>query len=193
MPVDPHAGVVTVTTAEHLRARTVDYAAAEVALRNGFVPPIELAGEQGRPLDGVLDRLVTIGAARFQEQHASIRSGRQARGDIPGRVYTPEGEGPFPVFVNFHGGGWVIGDPDASPLHADSLARLPPALVITAEFDPLRDEGEAFAAALRNAGVDAQAVRHDGLLHDFFATAQVFPASRAGFDHACQALCRALA
>jgi len=248
-------------------------------------------------------------------------------GDIPVRVYTPPGIGPFPVFVNFHGGGWVIGDldtadavcrgicreaecvvvsvdyrlapehafpaavedacaaaawvadhmdavggngrlavggessggnlaavvclrardqggpdiafqllaypvvdcdfdrpsykengqgylleldtmhwfwdhycpkadarrqPDASPLRAGDLASLPPALVVTAEFDPLRDEGEAYAAALQAAGVDAEARRYDGLVHDFFATAHLFEASGAGFRHACGRLRQAL-
>jgi acetyl esterase len=83
--------------------------------------------------------------------------------------------------------------PQASPLRAPSLADLPPALVVTAEFDPLRDEGEAYAAALQAAGTPAEAVRYDGLVHDFCATAQLFAASRGGFDHACRALRAALA
>ncbi|NBC22378.1 MAG: alpha/beta hydrolase fold domain-containing protein [Gammaproteobacteria bacterium] len=244
-------------------------------------------------------------------------------GPVPVRVYTPEGDGPFPVFVNFHGGGWVIGDldtadavcrdicrtagcvvvsvdyrlapehpfpaavedacaavawvadnmgqlqgngrlavggesaggnlaavacqwardrggpeihfqlllypvvdhdmerasyrengagymleldtmrwfwdhycpdparrtePQASPLRAADLSNLPPALVVTAEFDPLRDEGEAYAAALAAAGTEAEAVRYDGLVHDFFATAALFEPSRRGFEAACKAL-----
>ncbi|MCZ6617962.1 MAG: alpha/beta hydrolase [Gammaproteobacteria bacterium] len=84
-------------------------------------------------------------------------------------------------------------DPAASPLLARNHAGLPPALVVTAEFDPLRDEGSLYAETLRAAGGDAQAVCYDGLVHDFFATASVFKASRPGFEHACTAVRDALA
>ncbi len=70
--------------------------------------------------------------------------------------------------------------PYASPLKADNLSGLPPAYVITAGFDPLKDEGKAYADGLRAAGVDVQYVNYDGMIHGFIAlTALVENAANA--------------
>jgi acetyl esterase len=85
--------------------------------------------------------------------------------------------------------------PRVSPLHAsdDALAAAPPTLVITAEYDPLRDEGEAYAARLAAAGVDATATRYDGMIHGFFSLRDLIPEGKAAVDQACEALRTALA
>ncbi|MED1916448.1 alpha/beta hydrolase [Bacillus thuringiensis] len=67
------------------------------------------------------------------------------------------------------------GNPYVAPLSARDLSNLPPAIVITAECDVLRDEGIAYAERLKNAGVKAEAVCEKGLVHGYFTNMAVFP------------------
>jgi acetyl esterase len=82
-------------------------------------------------------------------------------------------------------------DPGASPLLGD-LSDLPPAVVATAEFDPLHDEGAAYAEALRQAGVAVTTFDFPGLIHGFMGLGALSPASAAATNDVWDALAKLL-
>jgi acetyl esterase len=119
-----------------------------------------------------------------------------AEGDYPSRVenatgYMLDAES-ISWFTNAYFPGGAPDDWRAAPMAAASHEGVAPALVITAEFDPLRDEGEAYANTLQAAGVAAKASRYDGLIHGFFGMGAIVPAADAAVDEAGEALRGAL-
>jgi acetyl esterase len=79
---------------------------------------------------------------------------------------------------------------EASPLRASDLSRLPPALIITAEYDPLRDQGEAYGLRLQESGGRATISRYDGMIHGFWNLAGPISQARAAHQEAADALQR---
>lgn len=83
--------------------------------------------------------------------------------------------------------------PYAAPLRANDLSGLPPALIITAEYDPVRDEAELYAARLQEAGVSTQISRYPGMIHSFFRMFTIFEQSHQALEEVSRTLRTAFA
>jgi acetyl esterase/lipase len=97
------------------------------------------------------------------------------------------------AFEHYLPDGFDRADPYVFPLRAADLSGLPPALIVTAEFDPLRDEGHAYAERLRAAGVAVEYVHLEDQLHGFLLQEAIVDRARQAVDHFADAIRRGLA
>jgi len=81
-------------------------------------------------------------------------------------------------------------DPRASPAYAASFANLPPAVVMTAGFDPLLDDGKAYADKLKDAGCDVDYVCFDSMIHGFISLRGIFPTAEEGLRRCAESMRR---
>jgi acetyl esterase len=167
------------------------------ALRELDRPPRALGLLSGAVVlagDSAGGTLATLACLRLRDEHPASLPALQvllcANTDLTGSSASMRekghGWGLEADAIRFFNTQWVPdsarwSDPAVSPLYAD-LSGVPPALVITAENDPLRDEGEAYAERLTTAGVPVRARREPGLIHAFVMLDAVSPACAAALD-----------
>jgi len=174
-----------------------DVLAVTAALRAGAdaaVDPYRLAvlgDSAGGNLAAVAARRLRDAGEPGYELQVLIYPVTDAAMDTPSYRRFAEAHGLTAAAMKFYFSAYAPPDlrhPDVSPLRAPDLSGLPPAYVVTAEFDPLRDEGEAYAAALAAADVPVTARRYLGCIHGFWRLPGHFDAGRAAVSDVAGAL-----
>jgi acetyl esterase len=177
----------------------VRWAADHVGELGGDPERLVVAGDSaGGNLSAVVAQVARDeGGPRLAAQ-LLVYPGTDFAGEHPSRAENAEGYFLTASDIEWFGRHYVgahedLADPRLSPLRAADLSGLPPAVVVTAEFDPLRDEGEAYARALEAAGVPVVLRRYDGMIHGFFDLGALSPAAQAAIEESCGELRRLLA
>ncbi len=151
--------------------------------------PLAVAGDSaGGNLSAVVAQQLTSDGTPLAGQ-LLIYPATDAKGGYPSRAenakgYLLERESIDWFLSHYAGSSPDIKDPRLSPIYGN-VSGLPPAIIVTAEFDPLRDEGEAYGAALEAAGVRADVRRYAGMIHGFFDMGAFSPAGAAAIEESC--------
>ncbi len=98
----------------------------------GFGPVCGLPVDEARRVSKEMFASAPPGEPVAKVEDIAIPGG--VTGDIPARVYTPAGEGPFPILVHFHGGGWVVGDLDGSDFECRALANAGGCVLVSVDY-----------------------------------------------------------
>ncbi len=179
---------------EHPWPASVDDAVATMRWIAGGPAELDGLGPWGALGDSAGGTLVTLACQRLRAEdpaalpaiEALVYANADLTGSHPSMTENAEGGGLDPTAVRWFNSQWVAdearwGDEGVSPLAAADLSGMPPALVISGERDPLRDELEAYAERLRAAGVQVTARREPGMIHNFLQMDEGSPAAaRAG-------------
>ena len=145
--------------------------------------------------------LAALACLRLRDEDPHAQPGLQVllyantdlTGSQPSMREKATGWGLDAATVRFFNSQWVPdqarwSDPAVSPLHAPDLSGLPAALIVSAEHDPLRDESEAYARRLSEAGVQVELRREPGLVHGFMTLDEISPACAAAADRVAAGL-----
>ena len=143
---------------------------------NGDANRLSLAGDSaGGNLATVVSLMAKEKGGLEIAKQVLIYPTTDIKGDSKYASYEENGEGYFLTkeSMGLFGRAYIQEEslrhhPYAVPMLAEDVSGLPPTLIITAEFDPLRDEGEAYGEKLKQAGVEVEVYREDGLIHGFF-------------------------
>ena len=174
---------------EHPWPASVDDAVSAVCWVAERPSELELDGPVAVAGDSAGGTLAALACLRVRDEHPDALPDLQVlicpntdlAGSHPSMQEKAVGWGMDAEAVRFFNSQWVADErewssPGVSPLHAPDLRGLPPALIVTAEHDVLRDEGEAYAERLRQAGVTVHLRREPGLVHNFPMLDQISPA-----------------
>jgi acetyl esterase len=173
---------------------TMRWIASAPKALDGLAPWAALGDSAGGTLVTLAcQRLRTEDPTALPAAQALIYANTDLTGSHPSMTENAEGGGLDPNAVRWFNSQWVAdesrwGDEGVSPLAAADLTAMPPSLIVSAEHDPLRDELEAYATRLHEAGNQVTARREPGMIHNFLQQDEASPAAATSADRIAQEL-----